>query len=264
MDATPSWPPQTRTSAADSPHWAARTLLRAARVGTLATQSEGQPFAGLVTPATGADLSPLVLLSELSEHTRHLRRDPRCALMVAGTEGSEPNPQTIPRITLTAVAVVDDSADLRDRYLAVHPYAALYAGFGDFHLWRLTPDQGFFVGGFARARTLRWADIVPEVQAVASLAQAAPDIMAHCNADHADAMRLIAGMPGAWRMVGVDTDGCDLARAAGENEPEPLVRRVAWPGPATDADDVRRALILLARQARGAPGPSPGPSPSPS
>ena len=129
----------------------------------------------------------------------------------------------------------------------MHPYAALYAGFADFHLWRLAPAHGFYVGGFARARTLRWADVAPEPAAVAALAAAASEIMDHCNADHPDALAAIAGAPGPWRMVGVDTDGCDLAPG-----PEATVRRVAWPRPAAGPDDVRRALIVLARRARAA------------
>lgn len=236
----------TTTPDEDPPHAAARRMLRAARVGTLATQAEGQPFAGLVSPATAADLSPLLLLSDLSEHTKHLRRDPRCALLVAGAS-AEANPQTIPRVTFTATATIDDAPDLRARYLAVHPYAALYAGFGDFHLWRLEPAHGFYVGGFARARTLRWADVAPSAAAVATLAAAAPDIVGHCNADHPDALAVIAAAPGAWRMVGVDADGCDLA-----SDPEGVVLRIGWPRPAATPDDVRRALILLARRAREA------------
>ena len=41
--------------------WEARKLLRAARVGTLASSGDGQPFASLVTPACAADLSVLLL-----------------------------------------------------------------------------------------------------------------------------------------------------------------------------------------------------------
>jgi putative heme iron utilization protein len=65
-----------------SPVWQARKLLRAARAGTLASSAQGQPFASLVTPACAPDLSVLLLLSDLSEHTRHLRADPRCSLLV--------------------------------------------------------------------------------------------------------------------------------------------------------------------------------------
>ena len=87
----------------DAPPWAARKLLRAARSGTLATQTGGQPFASLVTPATAPDLSVLLLLSTLSEHTRHLRAEPRCALLVASAPDG-PNPQTAPRLTVTGIA----------------------------------------------------------------------------------------------------------------------------------------------------------------
>ena len=67
--------------------WEARRLLRAARVGTLASAADGQPFASLVTPACAPDLSLLLLLSDLSEHTRHLRAEPRCSVLVAGRAG---------------------------------------------------------------------------------------------------------------------------------------------------------------------------------
>ena len=228
---------------AEAPAWAARKLLRAARCGTLASSMQGQPFASLVTPATAPDLAVLLLLSDLSEHTRHLRADPRCSVLVCGAATGE-NPQTAPRVTVTGLAETVTDTGLKARYLAVHPYAALYAGFGDFALWRVQPMNGLFVGGFARAARLRAADLTPDPVAVAAIAAAAADIMAHCNADHADAMAAIARAPGAWRMVAVDVDGCDLAQ-------EERVVRVAWSAPVGDAGNVRRELIRLARAARG-------------
>ncbi len=225
-----------------SPGWEARKLLRAARVGTLASVADGQPFASLVTPACAPDLSVLLLLSDLSEHTRHLRADPRCSVLVAGVpEG--PNPQTAPRVTVTGLAEVAADPALKSRYLAVHPYASLYAGFGDFSLWRIRPLGGLYVGGFARAARLRAADLAPEVGGVAAIGSAEAGIMSHCNADHPDALAVIAGVPGAWRMVAVDVDGCDLAD--GER-----VVRVHWSAPVGDADGVRRELIRLARAGR--------------
>ncbi len=141
--------------------WEARKLLRAARVGTLATVADGQPFASLVTPACAPDLSLLLLLSDLSEHTRHLRAEPRCSVLVAGAP-EDANPQTAPRVTVTGLAerIVDPA--LKARYLAVHPYAALYADFGDFSLWRIRPLGGLYVGGFARAARLRAAELTPD------------------------------------------------------------------------------------------------------
>jgi putative heme iron utilization protein len=83
--------------------WAARCLLRAVRVGTLATSAEGHPFASLVTPACAPDLSVLMLLSNLSPHTRHLMADGRCSILVMGTPETA-NPQTAPRVTVTGVS----------------------------------------------------------------------------------------------------------------------------------------------------------------
>src|ERR1700722_13479659 len=194
-----------------SPAFEARKLLRAARAGMLATAADGgQSFASLVTPACAPDLSVLLLLSDLSEHTRHLRADPRCSVLVAGVpEG--PNPQPAPRVTVTGLAEVAADPALKPRYLAVHPYASRYAGFGDFSLWRIRPLGGLYVGGFGRAARLRAADLAPDVGGVAAIGSAAAGIMSHCNADHPDALAAIAGAPGAWRMVAVDVDGCDLA-----------------------------------------------------
>ena len=225
-----------------SPGWDARKLLRAARVGTLASATDGQPFATLVTPACAPDMSVLLLLSDLAEHTRHLRADPRCSVLVTGTAESA-NPQTAPRVTLTGVAAVDADPALTARYLAVHPYAALYAGFGDFAIWRIRPLGGLYVGGFARAVRLRAVDLAPDVGGVAAIATAETGIMSHCNSDHPDALAAIAGVPGAWRMVAVDVDGCDLADAE-------RVVRVHWSAPVADANGVRRELIRLAQAAR--------------
>jgi heme oxygenase (biliverdin-IX-beta and delta-forming) len=221
---------------------AARRLLRAARVGSLGTVDQGDPFVSLVTPATAPDLTPLLLLSDLAAHTRHLRADPRCSLMVAGA-ATDPNPQTAPRVSLTARAEITEDPALRARFLAVHPYAALYAGFADFHLWQLRIEGAMWVGGFARAARVRVADLRPAAAAVAAIAAAAEDIMAHCNQDHPDALARIAGSPGSWRMAAVDPDGCDLAD--GERS-----LRIPWQAQVADPSGVRAELVRLARGGR--------------
>jgi heme iron utilization protein len=221
----------------------ARKLLRAARSGTLATVADGgQPFASLVTPACARDLSLLMLLSNLSEHTRHLRAEPRCSILVCG-EAEGANPQTAPRVTVTGIAGVVDDRDLKKRYLAVHPYARLYADFGDFNVWRVQPSSALYVGGFARAVRLRRAELTPDPAAVASIAAAEDGIITHCNNDHPDALAAIAGGDGDWRMITVDVDGTDLSR-------DELVVRVPWATPVTDAAGVRTELVRMAREAR--------------
>ena len=231
------------TPAEEAPGWAARKLLRAARSGTLASAIEGQPFASLVTPATAPDASVLLLLSDLSEHTRHLRRDGRCAVMVSG-EPDGPNVQTAPRVTITGVASIEPDPALKARWVALHPYAAFYAGFGDFNLWRVRPAGALFIGGFARAHRLRLVDLVADAPAVAA---AEARVIEHCNQDHAETLSDIAKWAGfggtGWRMVACDADGFDLAQ-------DDLVRRVHWKAPVDGPGAIRAALVELASAAR--------------
>jgi hypothetical protein len=234
---------------------AAVRLIRAARAGTLATVSEGQPFASLVTPAAAADGALLMLLSGLSPHTRHLRQEPRCSvLLVAATP--EPNPQTAPRISLVGTAAPAPDPALKARWVALHPYAAFYADLGDFQLWRFAAQSGQYVGGFASAHRFAAAELAPNAESVAAIASAEAAILGHCNADHADAMDAIAhahgGNGSGWRMVACDMEGCDLAL-------DEIVLRVAWAAPAGGPGDVRQALIRLATAARNpvAPGSAP-------
>ena len=209
----------------DAPAWAARKLLRAARAGTLASAIDGQPFASLVTPATAPDASILLLLSDLSEHTRHLRTDGRCALMVTGVPNG-PNAQTAPRVTITGLASIDPDPALRQRWITLHPYAAFYAGFTDFNLWRIRPAGALFVGGFARAHRLV-TDMTGRVE--------------RCNRDHAEDLAAVAGA--GWRMVACDVDGCDVAH-------EDTVRRLHWTAPAGSPDGMESALAHLLRTVR--------------
>lgn len=230
--------------------FAARCLARAASVASLATQSGGQPFVSLVTPAFGADFTPLMLLSSLSEHTRQLRADPRCALLLSGSAESA-NPQTAPRLTLTGLASEVPASQvprLKARWLAKHPYAALYADFGDFSLWRLELGGALLVGGFARANRIKLLELLPDDAAAAAIAAAADDVIGHVNADHADAIAAIAtgllGGPVAdWRMAAVDVDGADLS--AGE-----MVLRLAFTAPVTEPGGIRSELVRAAREAR--------------
>jgi putative heme iron utilization protein len=233
----------------DSPAFEARCLVRAAASAALATQQDGQPFASLATPATAPDLTPLLWLSTLSQHTRELRVEPRCALLFTGP-APEANPQTAPRVTLTGLAEPVPSAEapaLKARWLARHPYAALYAGFADFALWRVRIQGALLVGGFARAARIRLTELLPDPAAVAAVAAAEGEILADVNANHADAVQAIArfllgGGEGAWRLAALDVDGADLA--AGEE-----VRRLAFAAPVADADGVRAELARVGREA---------------
>ena len=220
-----------------------RRLVRSARTAALATAAASQPHAALVTLSCMGDLSLVLLLSNLSHHTRNLRANPACALLCTGPAPPDlENPQTTERVNLACRAAPDDNPALRARFLALHPYAAQYADFGDFGMWRLTVEHANFVGGFAKAATLEGAMLRPGAEIAAAIAAAEAAVLTHCNADHAKAMASLGlafgGIAGDWRLVGVDPDGCDLLCAT-------AAARAGWPFPVRNAADLRRATVEL-------------------
>ena len=136
----------------------ARALLRLARgsLGSLAERDgKPYPFVSLVLPALSAEGEVILLLSDLSDHAKNLQRDPRASLLMDGTLDLK-EPLTGPRLTLLGeVQVSPDQTGDKARYLAVHPEAEMYAGFGDFRFYRFRYFEGLFVAGFGRIFRLR-------------------------------------------------------------------------------------------------------------
>jgi putative heme iron utilization protein len=231
----PETAPWTRKEA-----FAARCLLRAARSATLATQSDGQPYASLVTPAVLPDGAVLILISALALHTRHLEREPRCALMVTGEATDPVNPQTAPRLTLMGRAERLDDPPLRRFWVSRHPYA-FYADFTDFGLWRLMPESGHFVAGFGRAHLIPARHLVPPDAATATLEAAAPALRDDLRGTHRPAFdRLMAsrGFTGAADVLGIDVDGLDVIQ-------DEKMLRIPFDAPAKSAEEAMAAFLRL-------------------
>ena len=229
----------------------ARRLMRATRSGALGTlDAEGAPFASLVNVATDFDGAPLLLLSQLSAHTRHLAADPRVSLLLSET--GKGDPLAHPRLTLGGAARRlddDERTRARTRFLARHPKSALYADFGDFSFWRLEPARGHLNGGFAKAATYAGGELLVDVAEAQSLREAEEGALEHLNTDHADALALYAtklcgASEGRWRASGLDPEGLDLA--CGDR-----TARLVFSSPVRTPSDLRSALVALAKQARG-------------
>jgi putative heme iron utilization protein len=246
-------PEGARAPADFDPKALAKTLLRTTRAGTLGTldRNTGHPFASLVTVATDVDGSPVILTSRLSTHTANLEADGRASVLLAET--GKGDPLAHPRLTVlgTFAQVVRESADdarVRRRFLARHPKAELYAGFGDFAFWRMRVAAAHLNGGFARAADLAAADVLTDLAGAEQLIAAEEGAVAHMNADHADAIELYAvdllgEAEGPWRISGIDPEGADLI--AGDR-----IARLPFKERVTSSGALRQALVALAKQAR--------------
>lgn len=233
----------------------ARTLLHATKTGSLATISvdfPGYPFGSVVTYALDELGRPLLLLSDLAEHTRNLQADSRASLMA--TEDDRPGDVlALGRVTLIgdlSAVPAEELDSVRETYLAVHP-KALYIDFDDFNLYRLDVSSVRYVGGFGH---MSWVDADEY-----STAQPDPlrsdqtSILEHMNTDHADSLVVYAkafgGVPDATgaTMLNCDRYGFDLLIEAPSGK---QAVRIPF-GVSTDTPDaVRKAMIRLVTEGR--------------
>ncbi|MSO88700.1 MAG: DUF2470 domain-containing protein [Rhodospirillaceae bacterium] len=240
----------------DTPGAQARQLLRAAdraALGTLLRAEAGGhgnwPYASLVLTAVDHDACPILLISTLADHTRNIAVDPHVSLLFDGTAGFA-EPLTGPRVSVQGRATRTDDAHLRTRFIARHPSASFYAGFKDFSVYRVTVERAHLVAGFGRIHWIEGKDVAFDTGATRALAEAEPDILAHMNSDHAEAIdlyasRILGKSGGGWKMTGIDPEGIDL-RQAGETARLNFETTIGDPGAA------RAALVQLASVARAA------------
>jgi len=244
--------------AADNPDRgaAARHLMRSGDHAALATSLAGRPYASLVACACAIDASPLLLLSDLAQHTRNLRSDPRVSLLFEDTAG-HPDPLAGPRLTLLGHAERCGDPRAAARFAARHPASAGYAGFADFHLYRVAVERGHLVAGFGRIAWIEAAEL-RFAAAASALAAAEAEILAHMNTDHPDAIALYAerllGRQGTgWRMTGLDPEGLDLRRPMETGgETARLDFAANSQAPVLTPEAARHALVALTQQARSA------------
>lgn len=228
---------------------ASRRLMRSQPAAVLSTGmgGDGWPYGSLVLTAVDHAARPILLISTLAEHTKNLMRDGRVSLLFDGTAEYRER-LTGPRVTVLGRAEkTGDPAD-RARFVARHPSAGLYAGFGDFAFWRIEPERAHIVAGFGKIDWVEKADLLTDASDAGELAAAEADITAHMNADHSDAVGLYAnvlcGRPGVgWRITGVDPEGADLARSGDHC-------RIEFGRTVTNAEEARAELVRLVMRAR--------------
>ena len=197
------------------------------------------------------DGNPVFLISGLAEHTKNLERDPRASLLVA--EGGAADPLANGRVTLIGpcTRVEGDGGSARAAFLAAHPNSSYYAGFRDFSFWKLRVDHVRYIGGYGRMSWISDADW--RVAEPDPLAPSAAGMIAHMNADHADAVVLYckafsrATETTAASMTGVDRYGFEMSAMTAKG-PRPV--RVAFEKPVSTPEDVRATLIAMLKDAR--------------
>ena len=135
-----------------------RQLLLNSYQGVISTHSQymaGYPFGSVVPFCLDGDGHAIILISDLAQHTKNLKADAHCSLLVLG-EGDDV--QTAARLTLMADAkpVTSDDVDaVAQRYYRYFPQSRDFHRVHDFSFWRLTAVKYRYIGGFGR---IHWAE----------------------------------------------------------------------------------------------------------
>jgi hypothetical protein len=232
-----------------------RTLVSQTTVATLSTLSRkhaGFPFGSLMPYGLEPRGRPLFLISNMAMHTQNLRTDARASLFVAQilTDG---DPLGAARATLIGQAEpVPESevASARELYLTMHENSRSWVDFADFGFFRLEPVDIYYVGGFGVMGWVAARDY--EAASPDPLAAAAPGIIEHMNADHVDAMILIARSYAGLQateasMTSVDRLGFYLRLKTADGVKG---TRINYPREVRTPEETRKALIEMVGQAK--------------
>ncbi len=239
----------------DSPGRMARRVMRRVDRAALATvwrHESGWPYPTLTLVALDWDGSPLLLVSTLAEHTRNFLADDRVGLLFDGTVGLA-DPLAGARVTVLGRMCPTQAPQHRARYLARHPGAALYDGFGDFAYYRVEVEQAHWVGGFGRSHWIDRAALIlnsgSEAGALggwagedALIRRIDPEnIRALADRVIVQALHRGLGSLGTddWALTGIDAEGCDLRRKG-------AVFRLDFEDPMESIEAAWAAIVQLA------------------
>jgi putative heme iron utilization protein len=173
----------------------AQTLVYQGRVGSLSTHSRKQagfPFGSVMPYGLDDHANPVFLISTTAMHTQNLLADPRSSLLVTQPDAGG-DPLGASRITLIGNVLPVPEADVaeaRKRYLAHYPDSKYWVDFDDFSFYRMDVVDVYYVGGFG---VMGWVPASEYYSARPDpLADSAMGIIQHMNADHGDALILLA------------------------------------------------------------------------
>jgi heme oxygenase (biliverdin-IX-beta and delta-forming) len=172
-----------------------RTLTYLSRVGSLSTLSRKQPgfpFGSVMPYGLDDHGRPVFLISTMAMHTQNLQADPFASLLVTQDDAGG-DPLGASRVTLVGnVMPLPESevAEARKLYLARHADSKYWVDFEDLSFYRMDVVDVYYVGGFG---VMGWVSASEyEGSRPDPLADSMAEIIQHMNADHKDALILLA------------------------------------------------------------------------
>jgi putative heme iron utilization protein len=195
---------------------------------------------------------PIFLISTMAMHTQNLQADPRASLLVTQDDVSG-DPLGASRVTLVGNVRTIPKAELpesRDLYLARYANSKYWVDFEDFSFYRMDVVDVYYVGGFG---VMGWVSASDYEHARPDpLADSMTEIIEHMNADHKDALVLLARKFARIEsqeatMSTVDRLGFHVRMKTQEGM---RGARIAFLREVTNAAETRKVLVEMVQQAR--------------
>lgn len=186
------------------------------------------PYTTFSLVAFDYDLSPILLLSNLSEHTTNIKKNNRISLMLCEEERiyqffpkfkkqftDYEDPMSRPRITLMGDLKISKNSVHKERFLNRHPAARLYSDFADMNFYILDIKAAHLIGGFAQVKWFAKNDL--KCPGSVNFSKMEAEIIEHMNSSHSESLDLYSQKilklnSKGWKLTGVDPDGFDLRK----------------------------------------------------
>ena len=233
----------------------ARTLVYLTRIGSLSTLSRKQPGFpfGSVMPYGLDELGrPIFLISTMAMHTQNLQADPRASLLVTQNDVGV-DPLGASRVTLIGNILPipqPEVAEARKLYLARYTNSKYWVDYEDFSFYHMDVVDVYYVGGFG---VMGWVSASEYLRSQPDpLADSMAEIIQHMNADHKDALVLLARKFARIEsqeatMTAVDRLGFHLRLQTQEGM---RGARIAFLREASNSTETRTVLVEMVQQAR--------------
>jgi len=167
----------------------ARTLMHVSGIATLCTTSQKHPdwpFGSVVAYGLDDHGNPTLLISNMAMHTKNMLADSRASLLVT-PPGKNSDPLGAARVTVMGQMrkiPKDQTAGIRDQYLARHENAVYWVDFADFNFFMMDTIDVYYVGGFGAMGWVTASDY--NAAKVDPLADTESGLIEQINANHAE------------------------------------------------------------------------------
>jgi putative heme iron utilization protein len=233
----------------------ARTLVHLGRIGSLSTVSRKQPgfpFGSVMPYGLDARGRPIFLISTMAMHTQNLQADPRASLLVTQSDAGG-DPLGASRVTLLGNVLTIPKSEVavaRELYLERYANSKYWGDFDDFSFYRMDVVDVYYIGGFG---VMGWVQASDYDQARPDpLADVAAGIIEHMNADHKDALILLARTHAGIESQEASMTSVDRLGFQVRLKTEEGVRgtRIAFLREVRNSSEARKELVEMVQQAR--------------